>query len=71
MGGGRTGHERIGCVKRMNRERLADAATAGAWGLFGLSHTQLNEALQTIALLLTIIATAITIGVHVKRWLEK
>lgn len=40
----------------MNRERIADAATAGAWGLFGISLAQINEILQTLALLLTIVA---------------
>lgn len=55
----------------MTRERIADAAAAGAWGLFGVSLTQINELLQFVALLLTIAATAITIGIHVRKWLRK
>lgn len=50
----------------MTRERIADAATASAWSLFGLSMTQINEALQAIALVLTILATGITIYIHVR-----
>ena len=45
----------------MNKEKIADAATATAWGLFGMSLTQINELLQTLALILTIVATTITI----------
>lgn len=55
----------------MNKEKIADAATATAWGLFGMSLTQINELLQTLALILTIVATTITIVIHVKRWLSK
>jgi hypothetical protein len=55
----------------LNRERIADAAAATAWGLFGMSLTQINELLQTLALLLTIVATAITIVIHVRKWLKK
>lgn len=46
-------------------------ATAGAWGLFGVSLTQINELLQFVALVLTIIATSIAIAVHVIKWLKK
>jgi hypothetical protein len=55
----------------LNKERIADAAAATAWGLFGMSLTQINELLQTVALLLTIVATAITIVIHVRKWLKK
>lgn len=57
----------------MNRERVADFAAGGAWTFFGLSMTQINEALQILALMLTIIATGITIYVHVRNkfWVRK
>lgn len=54
----------------MTKERIADATAAGAWGLFGLSFTQINELLQFVALVLTIVATGITIVVHVRKWLK-
>ena len=56
--------------KSLNKERIADAAAAGAWGLFGLSFTQINEVLQFFALILTIVATGITIWVHIRKWLK-
>jgi hypothetical protein len=55
----------------MQVSKAADAATGVAWGLFGLSFTQINELLQAIALVLTIIATTITIGIHMRRWFER
>jgi hypothetical protein len=51
--------------------KVADVATGTAWGLFGLSFVQLNQVLQAIALVLTIIATTITIGIHMRRWFER
>jgi hypothetical protein len=45
---------------------MADLATGGAWAFFGISMTQINEALQLLALALTIVATAITIYIHVR-----
>jgi diaminopimelate decarboxylase len=63
----------LALVSLVNKERIADAATAGAWSLFGLSMTQINEALQALALLLTIVATGITIYVHCRNrfWTKK
>jgi hypothetical protein len=55
----------------MQVTKVADTATGAAWGLFGLSFTQINEMLQMIALVLTIIATTITIGIHMRRWFER
>jgi hypothetical protein len=55
----------------MQASKVADTATGAAWGLFGLSFTQINEMLQMIALVLTIIATTITIGIHMQRWFER
>jgi hypothetical protein len=54
----------------MNKERLADLATGGAWSLLGISFTQINEVLQFVALILTIVATGITIAIHLKKWLK-
>lgn len=51
--------------------KVADVSAASAWGLFGLSFAQINEALQTIALLLTIAATGITLLIHFRRWRAK
>jgi disulfide bond formation protein DsbB len=50
----------------MNRERIADVSTGGAWTFLGLSMTQINEILQALALILTIVATGITIYIHVR-----
>lgn len=55
----------------MEHSKVADIAAGSAWGFFGLSMTQLNELLQAIALVLTIIATTITIGIHVRRWFKR
>ena len=38
----------------MNRERIADAATGGAWVLWGMSLTQINEVLTALSLLAAI-----------------
>lgn len=51
--------------------KVADAGAISAWGFWGISLTQINDVLQMVALILTIVATAITIGVHIRRWLKK
>ena len=51
--------------------KVADVSTGAAWTLFGVSLTQINEALQMVALVLTIVATTITIGIHVRRWFTR
>jgi hypothetical protein len=55
----------------MTREKIADAAAAVSWGLFGMSFAQINELLQFVALVLTILATGITIVIHLRKWLRK
>lgn len=50
----------------MNKERIADAATASAWSFLGISMTQLTELLQLIAVLLAIASTGISIYIHIR-----
>jgi hypothetical protein len=38
----------------VNKERIADAATGGAWVLWGLSLSQVNEILTALSLLAAI-----------------
>lgn len=38
----------------MNRERLADLATGGAWTFLGISLTEINEVLTALSLLAAI-----------------
>lgn len=50
--------------------KVADVANIAGISLFGLSLAELNQILQLITLLLGIVATTITIVIHVRRWLK-
>lgn len=47
----------------MNRERIADAAVAAGWALWGISLTQVNEFLTALSLLAATFAS-IAAGIY-------
>jgi hypothetical protein len=55
----------------MNESTAANIGTVTSVGLFGVSLAQVEQWLHITALVLTVIATAITIGVHVHNWTKK
>lgn len=54
----------------MSLEVKTATSAISSWTLYGVSLTQVNELLSTIALCLTIIATAITIGVWIPKAIQ-
>lgn len=62
---------RAGAQQSTRMHKIGDASYLTGLTLFGLSLTEIQFVLQLIALVLGIVATGITIGVHFRRWIRE
>lgn len=66
----RTSRYAIGADK-VSAQHVADACAAGAVCLFGASLATIDTVVQIAAGLLTAMAAAVSLALHIRRWIEK